>query len=204
MISINAFLQDQWASFATIAQRRNLHFEWMLGADQLLNVDVASMSIALNNLFANAVEYADEGGWIKIATQSKPRQFVITLANSGSLVSQHDIEHVFDRFWRGDRVRSSGGTRFGLGLSLVRRTVATMGGSVQAHTEIDGVFSVSLTLCLNGNEIDDNENTEVESTSAKEQRQSQRQSPANPQFAPADARSISSREPQAIFQPPKS
>ena len=42
-----------------------------------------------------------------------------------------------------------------------------MGGSVQAHAEIDGVFSVSLTLCLNGNDIDDNENTEVESTSER-------------------------------------
>jgi two-component system, OmpR family, heavy metal sensor histidine kinase CusS len=194
MISINAFLQDQWSAFATTAQQRHLHVEWLLGADQPLNADVASLSIALQNLFANAVEYADEGGWIKIATHCAPRQFVITLANSGSRVSQQDIEHVFDRFWRGDRARSSGGTHFGLGLSLVKRTVVTMGGSVQAQADIGGVFSVSLTLRLNDNDIDAKENTEVESTIAKEQRQSNRQSHANPQFAPVGARSRPSRD----------
>ena len=148
-ISIDAFLRDQWAPFAGLAQGRNVHVEWLLAADQPCNVDVAALSIALQNLFANAVEYTDEGGWIKIASRCTAEQLVITLANTGSCISQEDAESVFDRFWRGDQARSNVGNHFGLGLSLVKRMITLIGGAVQVQSEIGGVFTIALSIPIN-------------------------------------------------------
>ncbi len=160
-ISTNAFLQDQWAPFASIAEQRNLHVEWMLAVDQPLSVDVTAISIALQNLFANAVEYTDEGGWIKIASNCTHEQWAITLANTGSCVSQEDVENVFDRFWRGDRARSNVGMHFGLGLSLVKRMITAMGGAVRVQSKNGGVFSVAI-LIPTSHGVIENQQIEIE------------------------------------------
>ena len=143
-LSIDPILQDQWSQFAGLAKQRDLSIEWQLGAEHSLRTDAAYLSIALQNLFANAVEYADVGGWIKVASDSNAKQVIITLANSGSRISQADAENAFERFWRGDQARTDVGQHFGLGLSLVKRTVTAMGGTLRAQSDVGGVFSVWL------------------------------------------------------------
>jgi two-component system sensor histidine kinase BaeS len=116
----------------------------LLGTHPQIRADVGYLTIAVQNVFANEVEYANEGGWIKIETHRASDEVVFTLANSGSCISQADAENVFNRLWRGDKARTHVGLHFGLGLSLVKRSILAMGGEVQVKTEIGREFSISL------------------------------------------------------------
>ena len=69
--------------------------------------------------------------------------------DNGIGIPDEDLPHVFDRFYRVDKMRSRevGGT--GLGLSIVKDTIENRGGSIQAGHGAGGVgtvFTVTLPL----------------------------------------------------------
>ncbi len=70
---------------------------------------------------------------------------MVTIANSGCRLNAADAPRVFDRFWRGDAARSETGLRCGVGLSLCRKIIELLGGSVSARVENE-VFSVTVEL----------------------------------------------------------
>lgn len=52
------------------------------------------------------------------------------ICDTGSGFSQKDMEKAFDRFYRGDKARSSEGGHSGLGLYIVKKLVEQLHGSV--------------------------------------------------------------------------
>lgn len=107
--------------------------------------DPVRMRQIVGNLAANAVRHtpagritlrgAVDGDWVEIS-----------VADTGSGISEEDLASVFDRFWRADqsRTRSTGGA--GLGLAIVRKLVEAHGGTVSvASTQGTGTtFTVRL------------------------------------------------------------
>ena len=57
------------------------------------------------------------------------------------------VNHVFDRFWRGDRSRSpAGGAGSGLGLAIARQLVQAQGGRISVESQLGQgtVFTIEL------------------------------------------------------------
>jgi signal transduction histidine kinase len=102
--------------------------------------------MALRNIFENAVTYADESGSVVVETGQGEGPVEIRIVNSGSRLSQEDVEHAFERFWRGDAARTAAGTRCGLGLSLVRKIVSVLGGSVNIKSSPGGEFEITISI----------------------------------------------------------
>ncbi|MGC9489989.1 MAG: sensor histidine kinase [Thermovirgaceae bacterium] len=73
------------------------------------------------NLLDNAIKYTPEGGTIRIRTWADRArgEAVLEIEDTGMGMTQEEISHCFDRFWRADHARST--TGYGLGLSLVLR-----------------------------------------------------------------------------------
>ena len=101
------------------------------------------------NLFQNAVAHTDsEKGTICLAVAEKREEdqpgYLLRVGDNGCGMSQEQLGHVFDRFWRADahRSRKTGGN--GLGLSIVKSIVGLHGGQVGVESaEGQGtVFSV--------------------------------------------------------------
>jgi len=70
----------------------------------------------------------------------------IRVSNSGSTISPDRAERVFDRFWRGDTARSRTGYHHGLGLSLVKKAVKALGGSIGVVATEGGDFEITISL----------------------------------------------------------
>ena len=135
-----------WRSFSDKAGRRGLTFESALSADLACASDQDALCLVVSNLLDNAVEYADEAGRIWIAGSRKGDTVEVRIANTGCHLSAEQVGQVFDYFWRADASRTDTGVHFGLGLSLVRRTVLALGGSVAVALEPGEVFAVYLVL----------------------------------------------------------
>ena len=85
----------------------------------------------LTNLLTNAHLYTADGGAIAIALTATPHHVVIAVSDDGRGMTGEEIEHAFDRFYRGHRDGSDpqpSGT--GLGLAIVRSLVELHGGDI--------------------------------------------------------------------------
>ncbi|GGM83547.1 sensor protein CutS [Thermopolyspora flexuosa] len=121
------------------------------------------------HLLENAVKYNVRGGdvWVTVraarvrdgaapgagagpgsgsGAHGEGGEVVVTVENTGPLVSPHEVDDLFEPFHRtqGERVRSSRGA--GRGLSIVRAIVTVHGGSVEARARPEGGLAVTVRL----------------------------------------------------------
>ncbi len=78
---------------------------------------------ALSNLIENALAQSPRGAAVRVHVSDEP---AIEVIDAGPGVPRELREKIFERFWRGDRE----GTGAGLGLSIVRRIMHFLGGTV--------------------------------------------------------------------------
>jgi signal transduction histidine kinase len=101
----------------------------------------------LINLLGNALRYTSKGS-ITLRAWSDEDQLWIAVEDTGQGISEEDLPHVFERFWRSDRSRDrhSGGT--GIGLSISRRLVELQGGTIEVESKLSegSTFRFSLPL----------------------------------------------------------
>ncbi len=115
------------------------------GEDVAVAMDQTDLAIVLDNLLSNAITYT-EAGSVGVSVSADDDEVVITVSDTGIGIPEHDLERVFERFYRVDRARSraSGGT--GLGLSLVKNAVERAGGSVSIDSRTGSGTSVTVRL----------------------------------------------------------
>jgi len=100
----------------------------------------------LDNLLANVRTHTPPGTTTVVTACAVDHHVVIDVADDGPGLSDDDVDHAFDRFWRQDpsRSRSSGGS--GLGLSIVAALVTAHGGTVTATPTRPHGLTVHVTL----------------------------------------------------------
>jgi heavy metal sensor kinase len=81
-------------------------------------------------LIDNAVKYNIEGGSVHVTLKSEDGHAVCTVSDSGIGIAEEDRQHIFDRFWRADKVRARGEGGAGLGLSIARWIVDRHMGTI--------------------------------------------------------------------------
>jgi two-component system, OmpR family, sensor histidine kinase MprB len=94
--------------------------------------DPAALERAITNLLDNAAKWSPEGGRVDVLL----RQGTVMVADQGRGISQADLPHVFDRFYRSAESRGMPGS--GLGLSIVKAVADRHGGDVHAGQGPDG------------------------------------------------------------------
>ena len=96
------------------------------------------------NLIDNAVRYNMADGEIWISTRTIAGSSLLTVANTGPVISPADASRIFQPFQRlSDRTSHDGS---GLGLAIVASIAAIHGGSVTARPRADGGLAVSVTI----------------------------------------------------------
>ena len=99
-------------------------------------------------LLDNAVKYADEHACIKLSLEKGKKGPVIRTMNPCTGLTRQQVERLFDRFYRVDQSRTTGG--FGIGLSMARSIAEGHKGSIKAtcceENKIE--FTVLLGKCV--------------------------------------------------------
>ncbi|WP_432989771.1 sensor histidine kinase [Dactylosporangium sp. CA-233914] len=91
-------------------------------------VDPILVSSALDAVLDNAVKFTPGGGWITVAVTAAATAVDIEVTDSGPGLSEDDLTHVGDRFWRSAASQNIPGS--GLGLSIARALLETTGATL--------------------------------------------------------------------------
>ncbi|WP_297720597.1 sensor histidine kinase KdpD [Intestinimonas sp.] len=104
-----------------------------------VTADPAGVLRVFTNLIRNALEHGRTR--MSILLYQEGDEVVSIFANDAPGLTPEDVEHVFDRFYTADKMRTGQST--GLGLAIVKALAERMGHTVTAELE-DGLFQVTV------------------------------------------------------------
>jgi len=90
----------------------------------------------LVNLIGNAIRHTELGS-ITIKTTIQPPYLWIAVIDTGIGISTTDLPHVFERFWRADRSRSSYSGGSGIGLAIAKKLVELQEGIIEVESTLN-------------------------------------------------------------------
>ena len=151
-IDLNGLLNDVWHSIRPLAEEKNLTVQIVQENDSTIHHpivvgDQRRLHRAFLNLIDNAVKFSPMGTEITIELQYTPDWARVGIRDQGVGLSQQDMDHMFDRFYRGDTSRyrqQRGGS--GLGLAIVQQIALTHGGWVFGENNSNGGARFELRL----------------------------------------------------------
>ncbi len=131
-IDVKQLVEEAYEIFKPVAEDEDI--------DLCLNVQDAfsvmggktRLQRVVANIVDNALKHTPPQGKVVIATRLFDSKALIEVRDTGKGISEKDLPHIFDRFYRGEKSRSSPGN--GLGLSLARSMMRAHGGEISVST----------------------------------------------------------------------
>ena len=121
----------------SLAAKRNIELSSNILADGAAVLgDGEALRRLVFILIDNAIKYNTDGGTVQVMLEIVEEQAVCSVSDSGIGIAVKDQQHIFDRFWRADKVRSRGTGGAGLGLSIARWIVECHEGTIEVRSEI--------------------------------------------------------------------
>lgn len=107
--------------------------------------DKASLTELFVILLDNAIKYSVKNSMVIISATNHAKKVIINVSDQGIGISEKDLPHIFERFYRADSSRSKT-EGYGLGLSIARKIILEHDGVVSAKSKPNEgtTFSISL------------------------------------------------------------
>lgn len=124
----------------------------------LVLIDNEKLKRVIINIVENASKYMDkQEGRIDIGLEENNDEVIVEIKDNGQGIPKEDISHIFDRFYRTDKSRSSSTGGSGLGLAIVKRIIEEHEGKVWAESKEGEGTSIFFTLKTIKKRVDKNE-----------------------------------------------
>jgi signal transduction histidine kinase len=134
--------------FRALAQAQHKHLTCHIAPMVTVSGCAKDVTQLVTILMDNALKYTPEGGSVTVDLEVTGKNARLSLVNTtGETLSQGDLEHLFDRFYRPDASRNSATGGHGIGLSVAKAIVHNHGGKIRATAE-PGTFCICATFPL--------------------------------------------------------
>lgn len=97
-------------------------------------------------LLDNALKYSPDGGNISISLKKQNKSISLKVYNTAQNVDTKNLDRLFDRFYRGDKSRSSETRGYGIGLSVAKAIVTSHKGKIAASSKDGNSLTITVTL----------------------------------------------------------
>lgn len=133
IIRLDEFVLDCAGAMNKIAQKKNVTFRIDVDEPIEAQADYDLLKRAFLNLLENAIKFSPENGLVTIKIDRVGNKSILTVNNKGSIIPDDLLPKVFDRFYRGDKSRTTKG--FGLGLSIAKAVVDAHEGKIYIESD---------------------------------------------------------------------
>ena len=148
-VQLDTLCLNAYEAFEPLCENKNLTLLLVLPEETLprYQCDASRIAQVLSILLHNALSYTPENGQItlELVWQKEGGSFEISVTDTGIGIADADKKHIFERFYRAEKSRSTKG-HFGLGLSIANEIVTAHHGKISVSDNPEGgsVFTVRL------------------------------------------------------------
>ncbi len=143
-VELSRLVKKEESLMRPYAEEKEVELKTEAEGEVFVNGNANDLLRLLSNLAKNAVDYNRRGGLVEIKLSRHGKQAALSVSDTGVGISEKDLPHIFDRFYR--RAGQEGGS--GLGLAIAKEIVQAHGGQIKAESRIGegSVFTVYLPL----------------------------------------------------------
>jgi len=132
-VDLSGVARDACELFYLPAQDKGLNLVCDIKNRHVVIGDIRMIQRMIANLLDNAIKYTPAPGTVEVSVVSTDDQaVVVSVKDSGGGISENDLPHIFERFYRCDKSRSEAGT--GLGLSFAQAVARAHGGDISIES----------------------------------------------------------------------
>jgi len=149
-VELQPLVQDVFETALILGEAQGVTVNLPFTADVVVMADRTRLRQLFLNLVTNAIKYTPAGGKVELGVGRHPDNVTFAVRDTGIGIAAADVPHIFERFWRADRVRSRMSERggFGLGLAISQWIAQAHGGTLTASSRLGrgSLFTVTLPL----------------------------------------------------------
>ncbi len=137
-VDLSAAVRECCALLDPMAEQRGIRLRTeMEDADAAVPGHEASIQRLIAILLDNAIKYSPENDEVSVRVRRSGDSGVsVEVRDNGPGIAAEDLPHIFERFYRADRVRTPGTAGAGLGLSLAQSIAHAHGADIQVETAV--------------------------------------------------------------------
>ena len=117
-----------------IADKRSITLTFEKVVPVVAEVDASKLELALSNLIENAVKYNVDNGWVRVNLDADRKYFYVVISDSGVGIPEEEQEHIYERFYRGDKSHSTEIEGTGLGLAITKSVTVLLRGVIKVNS----------------------------------------------------------------------
>ncbi|MDO8335884.1 MAG: HAMP domain-containing sensor histidine kinase [Candidatus Saccharibacteria bacterium] len=147
-VSLQNIVSDTMNQVVVNAQKRKITVDDKV-PKILFSTDPNYLLQILTILLENAIKYSPSKSTVTIDAKKTNSKITINIKDEGVGIKAADLPHIFDRFYRAENSRSSTKVQgYGLGLSIAKRLIDELGGSISVKSKISkgSTFTIKLPL----------------------------------------------------------
>ncbi|HLV27427.1 MAG TPA: HAMP domain-containing sensor histidine kinase [Gemmatimonadales bacterium] len=147
-VALEPLVRDVYETALILGEASGIEVELLEAAPVTVMGDRVRLRQLFLNLVTNAIKYTSRGGEVEMQLSEQDGNVVFSVRDTGMGIAAADLPHIFERFWRADRVRSRAAERsgFGLGLAISQWIAQAHGGSLTATSRLTRGSTFSVTL----------------------------------------------------------
>ena len=154
-VDIAKLLQVVVATLRPLAESRHVSLSFTEGTDDIeVTADEAKLEQVFTNIVANAIKFTPEGGRVGITSSVSDSEggglALVRIADNGLGIPEHDLPHIFTRFYRASNATSAAVPGSGLGLAIAHDIISRHMGRLLLDSTLGAGTTVSVELPVGG------------------------------------------------------
>jgi signal transduction histidine kinase len=142
-VNLSNLLTDVIDSLQPLAEAKDLVLHSQVAEGLAMNGDMDALIRLFVNLIDNAIKYTERGK-ITVGARAEVDKIIASVTDTGIGIPATQLPHIFDRFYRVNPARPSGGA--GLGLAIARQIARLHGGSLEVVSTLGAGSTFTVTL----------------------------------------------------------
>lgn len=145
-LELGTVVQEETARLCVLAEDKGQNLKVTIDHPCPVRLDKNSFRQAFANILHNAIQYSPPSTVIEIRVDKSPAGCFVEIADAGPGIAPEHQQHIFDRFYRVDKVRSRNTGGSGLGLAIALGAIESQGGRIELTSTIGkgSVFRIFL------------------------------------------------------------